>query len=94
MSRGAGRPSREFPKAPSRGPCPDRRNRRRPGHGVALELADGGDLKALADYIGGLAVVSLIAANQLARQALAGRLERPNGNGGRTVGETYYPPAE
>ena len=58
----------------------------------ALELADGGDLKALADYIGGLAVVSLIAANQLARQALAGRLERPNGNGGRTVGETYHPP--
>ena len=58
----------------------------------ALELADGGDLKALSDYIGGLALVSMIGANQLARQALAGNLERPHGNGGRTIGDTYHAP--
>ncbi len=30
---------------------------------------------------------------QLARQVLAGRMERPNGNGGRTIGDEYCPPA-
>ena len=60
----------------------------------ALEMADGGDLKALSDHIGGLALVSMINANQLARQALAGRLERPNGNGGRTIGDKYHRPPD
>ncbi len=57
----------------------------------ALNLADAGDLRAFSDFLGGLGLVSLIAANQLARQALAGRLERANGNGGRTVGDEYTP---
>ncbi|MCY4293439.1 MAG: Fic family protein, partial [Acidimicrobiaceae bacterium] len=60
----------------------------------ALELADEGDLKAFSDYIGGLAVSSMINANQLARQAFAGRLNRPNGNGGRTVGDDYLSPLD
>ena len=66
----------------------------KPAYVNALEMADGGDLKALSEHIGGLALVSMINANQLARQALAGKLERPNGNGGRTIGEKYHPPPD
>ncbi|MYH24599.1 MAG: Fic family protein [Holophagales bacterium] len=64
----------------------------KPAYVNALEMADGGDVKALSDHLGGLALVSMISANQLARQVLAGRLERPNGNGGRTIGDEYCPP--
>ncbi len=66
----------------------------KPAYLNALEIADGGDLKALSDHIGGLAVVSMIGANQLAQQALAGRLDRPNGNGGRTIGDRYHSPPD
>ena len=59
----------------------------------ALEQADAGDLKAFSDHIGFLALASLNDANRLARQALEGRLNRPNGNGGRTIGDTYHPPS-
>lgn len=60
----------------------------------ALEAADEGDLRAFADYLAGMATASMVSANQLARRALAGRLDRPNGNGGRTIGDAYHPPAD
>ena len=66
----------------------------KPAYLNALEIADGGNLKALSDHIGGLLVVSMIGANQLAQQALAGRLDRPNGNGGRTIGDRYHSPPD
>lgn len=65
----------------------------KPDYISALEQADAGDLKAFSDYIGFLALSTLNDANRLARQALEGRLNRPNGNGGRTIGDTYHPPA-
>ena len=34
------------------------------------------------------------AEQEVALQALSGKLERPNGNGGRTIGDAYYPPPE
>lgn len=64
----------------------------KPAYIAALERADTGNLKAFSDHIGVIALVSLMDANQLAEDALSGRLERPNGNGGRTVGDAYYPP--
>ena len=60
----------------------------------ALEAADEGDLRAFADYLAALATASMVSANQLARRALAGRLDRPNGNGGRTIGDAYHPPRD
>ena len=60
----------------------------------ALEAADTGDLKASSDHLGGLASVTLRAAVRLGRRALTGNLNRPNGNGGRTVGTTYLPPLD
>ena len=60
----------------------------------ALEDADGGDLKAFSDYLGRLALVTLGAAVSLGQRALAGNMNRPNGNGGRTVGTTYMPPVD
>ena len=60
----------------------------------ALEDADGGDLKAFSDYLGRLALVTLGAAVSLGQRALAGNMNRPNGNGGRTVGTTYMPPMD
>ena len=60
----------------------------------ALEVANGGDLRAFSDYIGTLALVTLLSAVSLGRRALAGNVNRPNGNGGRTVGTTYLPPVE
>ena len=60
----------------------------------ALEAADEGDLRAFADYLAGMATASMVSANQLARRALAGRLDRPNGNGGRTIGDAYQPPLD
>ena len=58
----------------------------------ALEAADASDLRGFADYIGDLAQIALRGSLQIGRRALRGDLERPNGNGGRTVGERYYPP--
>ena len=66
----------------------------KPDYIDALELADAGDLKAFSDYLSALSVVSMMSANRLAGQALAGKLNRPNGNGGRTIGDTYHPPVE
>ncbi|MXX29890.1 MAG: Fic family protein, partial [Gammaproteobacteria bacterium] len=59
---------------------------------IALEAADEGNLKAFSDYISNRSTGSLQAAVLLAKRALAGKLNRPNGNGGRTVGDQYLPP--
>ena len=64
----------------------------KPDYIDALELADAGDLKAFSDYISALSLQSMVSANSLAERALAGKLDRPNGNGGRTIGDTYHPP--
>ena len=58
----------------------------------ALESADVGRLKDFSDYIGALSIVTLRGAILIAQNALSGRLNRPNGNGGRTVGDQYLPP--
>lgn len=65
-----------------------------PDYSAALERADTGNLKAFSDHIGVLALGTLTPAVALAEDALAGKLNRPNGNGGRTVGDDYYPPEE
>ncbi len=64
----------------------------KPDYIDALEVADEGDLRGFSDHIGSLALTSLINANRLMKRVLTGRLSRPNGNGGRTVGDSYYPP--
>ena len=61
---------------------------------TALEAADAGNLKAFSDYIGYLSLASINSANHLADEALEGRLNRPNGNGGRTIGDIYHPPLD
>ena len=66
----------------------------RPGYINALEVANTGDLRTFSDYIGTLAIVTLLEAVTLGRRALAGNVNRPNGNGGRTIGTTYLPPLE
>ena len=66
----------------------------RPGYIDALEVANTGDLRAFSDYLGRLALVSLGEAVTLGRRALTGNMNRPNGNGGRTVGTTYLPPVD
>ena len=60
----------------------------------ALEYADRGDLGAFISFIGALATPTLLRAVRLGREALRGHLSRPNGNGGRTVGQKYLPPVE
>ena len=60
----------------------------------ALEIANTGDLKAFSNFLGGLAFVTIAAAVNIGRKALAGNLNRPNGNGGRTLGTTYLPPVD
>ena len=60
----------------------------------ALEVANRGALRTFSDYLGRLALVTLGAAVSLGEGALAGNVNRPNGNGGRTVGTTYLPPVE
>ena len=59
---------------------------------AALERADTGNLRSFSDYLGILGLVTLTAATDLAEQIVDGNLNRPNGNGGRTVGDTYLPP--
>ena len=66
----------------------------RSGYIKALEIANTGDLKAFSDYLGSLGLVTLTGAVTMGREALAGNLNRPNGNGGRTVGTTYLPPVD
>ena len=60
----------------------------------ALEVANTGDLRAFSDYVGAQAVATIVPAINLAERALAGELSRPNGNGGRTVGDEYLPPVD
>lgn len=64
----------------------------KPAYIDALEAADRAELKAFSDFVGIRAAETLLAAVQIARNALSGRLNRPNGNGGRTVGDEYFPP--
>ena len=59
-----------------------------------LETANTGDLRAFSDYLGRLALVTLGEAVRIGQRALAGNVNRPNGNGGRTVGTTYLPPVD
>ena len=64
----------------------------RPRYINALEAADRGNLRAFSNFLGYLALASLDSAIELGWQALSGDLNRPTGNGGRTIGTTYYPP--
>ncbi len=64
----------------------------KPAYIRALEAADEGNLKAFSDYVGVRSTETILGAVQIARDALSGRLNRPNGNGGRTVGDVYFPP--
>ena len=64
----------------------------KPDYIAALERADAGNLKSFSDYLGALGLATLTAAADLAEEIVAGNLNRPNGNGGRTVGDTYLPP--
>ena len=66
----------------------------RPAYMSSLEQADRGDLRAFSNFLGPYAQGTLRAALLTGRNALAGNLNRPNGNGGRTVGDRYYPPVE
>ena len=59
-----------------------------------LETANTGDLRVFSDYLGRLALVTLGEAVRIGQRALAGNVNRPNGNGGRTVGTTYLPPVD
>ena len=66
--------------------------RRKPTYIRNLEAADTGRLRVFSDYLGDLARLELRDVIDLGRQALAGHLERPNGNGGRTYVDRYSPP--
>ena len=57
----------------------------------ALERADEGSLRVFSNFLGGHALPTLDSALDLGQRALDGWLQRPNGNGGRTVGDRYYP---
>ena len=58
----------------------------------ALQRADAGDLRSFSRYIALQASAAQLAANTAAQNALAGRMDDPPPNGGRTVGETYHEP--
>lgn len=64
----------------------------KPAYIAVLEEAVAGDLRGFSDHIGDRAQIALRGSLQIGRNALRGELERPNGNGGRTVGNRYYPP--
>ena len=64
----------------------------KPTYILALEAADEGRLTVFARYVGALATDAIVGAVEIAQRALAGNLSRPNGNGGRTVGDQYLPP--
>ncbi|MYB52909.1 MAG: Fic family protein [Acidobacteriia bacterium] len=75
-------------------PPPVITNRRRDEYISALEDSDRGNLRRFSDLIGGYALPTLVAGVGIGQNALEGHLSRPNGNGGRTVGDQYYPPLE
>ena len=58
----------------------------------ALEAADEGELVEFARYISDRATIAVRGAIRIAKRAFSGKLNRPNGNGGRTVGDQYLPP--
>ena len=60
----------------------------------ALEEADRGNLRAFSELLGREALMILMSAVGIGQSALEGYLSRPNSNGGRTVGDRYYPPLE
>ena len=66
----------------------------RPEYFDVLARAHRGDLRPLAEYLTLAAAQTLGSAVLLARDVVEGYLHRPNGNGGRTSGDTYYPPPE
>ena len=68
--------------------------RDRPDYFDALARAHRGDLRPLAEHLEVAAFQTLNTAVRLARDVVDGYLHRPNGNGGRTSGDTYYPPME
>ena len=65
---------------------------RKPVYIDVLEDADAGNLQSFSDYLGSLARIELVGVIRIGRRALAGNLERPNGNGGRTYVDHYVPP--
>ena len=73
-------------------PPPTIRDRDREDYFFMLDRAAEGDLRRFSRYIGALALPVLEVAVALGEQALRGNLTRTNGNGGRTVGNRYYPP--
>ena len=73
-------------------PPPTIRDRDKEDYYFMLDRAAEGDLRRFSRYIGALALPTLEVAVALGEQALRGDLSRTNGNGGRTVGERYYPP--
>ena len=73
-------------------PPPVVTNQQRDKYISALEEADRGDLREFSDLLGGYALPTLVAGVKIGQKALEGYLIRPNGNGGRTVGDQYYPP--
>ena len=75
-------------------PPPVITNKQRGEYIRALEVADRGNLKRFSDLLGGYALPTLVAGLAIGQDALEGNLSRPNGNGGRTVGDRYYPPLE
>ena len=75
-------------------PPPTIRDRGKEDYYFMLDRAAGGDLRRFSRYIGALAPPTLEVAVALGEQALQGNLSRTNGNGGRTVGNRYYPPHE
>lgn len=73
-------------------PPPTIRDRDKEDYYFMLDRAAEGDLRRFSRYIGALALPTLEVAVALGEQALQGNLSRTNGNGGRTVGNRYYPP--
>ncbi len=66
----------------------------RPAYIRSLEMADRGNLKPFNDFLHVYATATLQEAIAIGNLALEGHLERPNGNGGRTVVDKYQPPGE
>lgn len=66
----------------------------RPRYYDVLDLADSGSLRELCEYIGDLAVGVLRGTISMGQRALEGNFTRTNSNGGRTIGNRYYPPNE
>ncbi len=64
----------------------------KPEYIARLESADRGNLRSFAEFIAFRAIATVGGCIAIADDALAGHLERTNGNGGRTIGEKYFPP--